>query len=107
MNREVFSSRGAKCGTCNQPISFFKMPNGSWCPCNPDGGDHFDQCRQDWFEEVKRNGVWFERKDRAGYLHQGKVVLTRIAALRIRGSNYKPSACECIPWEECSCGEAT
>jgi len=102
-NREVFKPKNAKCGTCHKQIAFYKLPSGAWCPCNIDGSDHFDQCRADWFETVKRDGVWFERKGKKGYHHKGKEILTQITSPAITGKDYKPTACTCLPWEDCTC----
>ncbi len=37
------------CGKCGGPLGFRLIIQGSgkgkWCPCNPDGSDHCDDCR--------------------------------------------------------------
>lgn len=35
-----------KCRKCGLHIGFRKIENGRWTPCNLDGGDHWDLCRQ-------------------------------------------------------------
>lgn len=48
--REVYAPVGAMCEKCQEPIAFYKITSGKaagkWCPCNPDGSDHWDLCRE-------------------------------------------------------------
>lgn len=44
--RKVFRSKDARCEKCGGPLGFYKLSNGKWCPCNPDGSDHWDDCRE-------------------------------------------------------------
>ena len=101
--REVFNPGDATCGKCNQKIAFFKMANGKWCPCNPDGTDHFDDCRLHWFQRVMREGKKFVRKNKEGYIFEGKEILTLVVGKTITGKKYKPDGCDCglPPWELC------
>jgi hypothetical protein len=50
MERKVFKPKNAKCGKCGSPIAYYKITKGAgkgkWCPCNPDGSDHWDDCRE-------------------------------------------------------------
>ncbi len=34
------------CYKCGGKIAFKKLPNGKWCPTEPDGSDHWDACKQ-------------------------------------------------------------
>lgn len=45
MSRQVFKPKDAKCQKCGAPIAFYKNENSKWVPCNPDGSDHWDDCR--------------------------------------------------------------
>ena len=43
---EIFNPVPAPiCIKCSLPLGFIKLPNGKWRPCNPDGSDHWDLCR--------------------------------------------------------------
>lgn len=39
-------SNSRACAACGCPIIFKPLPNGKWSPCNPDGSDHWDACKQ-------------------------------------------------------------
>jgi hypothetical protein len=41
------------CLKCGKPIAFKLLPTGKWCPTNPDGSDHWDDCRG-----IVRNPEW-------------------------------------------------
>ena len=45
-DRRVFKPRNATCKKCLAPIGFWKNENKRWVPCNPDGSDHWDACRE-------------------------------------------------------------
>lgn len=34
------------CKKCGLELGWKKLPNGKWCPTNPDGSDHWDLCRE-------------------------------------------------------------
>ncbi len=36
----------SRCRKCGLPLGWKRLANGSWCPTNPDGSDHWDLCRQ-------------------------------------------------------------
>lgn len=40
------NAKNSLCQKCGEPISFKRLDNGKWCPTNPDGTDHFDQCKR-------------------------------------------------------------
>lgn len=46
MKREVYAPKGATCQKCGSPLAFYKLDSGKWCPCNVDGGDHWDDCTE-------------------------------------------------------------
>jgi hypothetical protein len=37
---------GSRCRKCGLPIAFKMLESGKLCPTNPDGGDHWDLCRE-------------------------------------------------------------
>lgn len=46
-----FCPPDALCDKCEEPLAFRLIPEGQrgagkWMPCNPDGSDHFDICRE-------------------------------------------------------------
>jgi len=61
MDRYVYDP-GAKCYKCMEPIGFYKIESGKgagkWAPCNPDGSDHWDLCREEAIKKgLKEPGV--------------------------------------------------
>ena len=40
------------CRKCGLPLGFKKLPNGKWCPTNPDGSDHWDLCRDTQYKNM-------------------------------------------------------
>jgi len=46
MERQVYKPKDAVCGKCNGPLAYYKLPSGKWCPCNLDGSDHWDDCKE-------------------------------------------------------------
>jgi len=72
-----------KCNKCGLPIAFKKLASGKYCPTNPDGSDHFDECR-----EAQRGGRPFD-----------PIRDTRSSGWII-GKDYKPPIDpEAIPWD--------
>lgn len=71
-NRKVFGEK--KCAKCNGPIGFYKNENNKWVPCELDGDDHWDICRENLItgrygikKEFKINNdpIWtFRKKER-------------------------------------------
>lgn len=45
-DRDVFVPEDAQCGKCGSPLGFYKNERGLWVPCEIDGGDHWDACRE-------------------------------------------------------------
>lgn len=43
--RKIFAPEGATCKKCGGPLAFYKNERDNWVPCNPDGSDHWDDCR--------------------------------------------------------------
>jgi len=42
-----------RCEKCGEPMGFVHLANGKWRPCNPDGSDHWDKCRNIRYAEAK------------------------------------------------------
>jgi hypothetical protein len=36
----------AICKKCGGPIGWKRLANGKWCPTEPNGGEHWDECRR-------------------------------------------------------------
>jgi hypothetical protein len=70
--RQVFPSKKV-CGKCNLPLAFFKLPNGRWCPCNPDGSDHWDTCRTVRYAKAKKGVLVRKELPYGGYIEQWEV----------------------------------
>lgn len=45
-DRKVYKPKGAKCGKCGGPLGFYKNERGRWVPCELNGDDHWDICRE-------------------------------------------------------------
>lgn len=41
----IFRPEGLLCEKCGRPLAFKQLANGKWCPCDPDGADHWDECK--------------------------------------------------------------
>jgi len=41
------------CEKCNLALAFTQLENGKWRPCNPDGSDHWDLCRDVRYAKAK------------------------------------------------------
>jgi hypothetical protein len=41
------------CEKCELPLAFTQLENGKWRPCNPDGSDHWDICRDVRYAKAK------------------------------------------------------
>lgn len=45
-DRQVYKPKGATCGKCGGPLAFYKRESGLWTPCEVNGDDHWDICRE-------------------------------------------------------------
>lgn len=43
------------CNKCGLEIGFRRLPNGKWCPTNPDGSDHWDLCSATWIANMSKS----------------------------------------------------
>ena len=43
---DLFNPKGCFCEKCDRKLAFRKTASGKWCPCEPDGSDHWDICRE-------------------------------------------------------------
>jgi len=53
MSRSQTQSGPRLCNKCHLPIAFRQLPSGKWCPTNPDGSDHWDDCKRATAGEYK------------------------------------------------------
>lgn len=103
----------AKCKQCGGTITFRKLPNGKWCPTEPNGSDHFDVCSQRRTETFMREGKRFEGVRMDGQIVSGYRIGNefrahhRTTGKSITGKLYKPiecaAPCGLPPWEICAC----
>lgn len=72
-------------------------------PSTPQGTAYFEARRQALFNRARRDGTWFEAKDRQGYRYNGREFLTQTKGRVIVGPGYKPQShgCGVPPWESC------
>ena len=42
----IYAPKDARCQKCGGPLGFRLLESGKWCPCNPDGEDHWDDCSE-------------------------------------------------------------
>lgn len=95
--RKVIKS-DKKCGDCGGLLAFYKLDNGKYCPCNPDGSDHWDDCR-----EAQVKGTYGIKRTFRCFISGAK---TRSYAkgfkhLKVDGKKIEPSyyAGEKPPWD--------
>ena len=54
MQLQVFNPPDAPvCEKCDLPLGFVRLDSGKWRPCNPDGSDHWDVCRDVRYAKAK------------------------------------------------------
>ena len=103
-----------RCRACDSLIAFKRLPNGKFCPTEPDGSDHFDHCSERRFARLKRDGERVEVSDQKGLVHSGYALddVYKKDFERgdvIVGANYVPCPVECPipPWKDCPCPHRT
>ena len=42
---KIFLPPDSICEKCGRPLAFKQLESGKWCPCDPDGSDHWDGCK--------------------------------------------------------------
>jgi hypothetical protein len=61
----------ATCNKCGSPIKFKLLVTGKWCPTNPDGGEHWDDCKKAQRcgnpNEIQHRGPEFQPGRTGGY----------------------------------------
>ena len=102
------------CRRCGKPVSW-KRAHGShrWNCLNADGTDHWDACSKNVWDDVKKHGEKFTRKEGretvTGYrsAKYGEKAASR-SGIIITGKKYHPVThtvgCNVAPWETCACG---
>lgn len=43
---KLFNPEDCFCEKCDRPLAFKRLESGKWCPCEFDGSDHWDICRE-------------------------------------------------------------
>ncbi len=69
--RRTFAS--STCSKCGLPLVFYRLPNGKACPCNPDGTDHWDLCRNVRYAKAKKGVLVRHDLPDGGYVEQWEV----------------------------------
>ena len=98
-NRRVFTPPGgATCEACGAPLGFYKNTRGKMVPCNPDGTDHWDVCRDRRYAVAKQGKHINNKREEAYYGPNGRFAVRESAY----GKRKARSACKgCVlPWEE-------
>lgn len=85
--QKVYRPKDAICGKCGGPMAYRKLPSGKWCPCNPDGSDHWDDCR-----EAQTKGTYGIKRDFLVHI-AGAVT---IGKGKLKGNKYEGDK---TPWE--------
>jgi hypothetical protein len=94
----VFAPPGLLCDRCGRALAFKQLSSGKWAPCDPDGSDHYDACKQ-----VQRKAMGLINAD-------GTVNWERLEALKPAGRSRMSKQIthvwsgEMPPWDE-SLGE--
>jgi hypothetical protein len=86
MRQFIPKGRTINCNKCWLPIRFKKLPNGKYCPTNPDGSDHWDKCSAAQFKRSGRPNV--------------------VEGPTVKAKHPMLAACDCPtpPWESCAHG---
>lgn len=107
MTGRVFTPKGAVCGKCDLPMGFIELPNGKWRPCNPDGSDHWDVCRDVRYAKAKSGElrevtkrlkdpartetIWFWDGGRKPFLVRHSIVVHGVGR-EVPGAGVRPQA---------------
>lgn len=55
------------CEKCDLPLGFILLDSGKWRPCNPNGSDHWDVCRDIRYAKAKmgecREETWTDERN--------------------------------------------
>ena len=97
--RRVFiPPSGATCKDCGAKLGFYKNERGNTVPCNPDGTDHWDLCRDRRYALAKQGKHINNRREEAYYGPKGRFAVRESAY----GKKKSLPACRgCVlPWEE-------
>lgn len=93
MKGRIFNPGGARCEKCDLPLAFVELAGGKWRPCNPDGSDHWDVCRDvryakaregDCVEEV-RHLKDPDRVERIVYWNGGRKPFIVLHSVKLKG----------------------
>lgn len=94
----VFVPTGLLCDACQRPLAFRLLPSGKWCPCDPDGSDHWDRCKQ-----IQRKAMGLLNDD--GTVNWGRLETLKPAGWSRRASDITHVwSADLPPWDE-SLGE--
>jgi hypothetical protein len=99
----------ATCGDCDLPLAFYRLPNGKACPCNPDGSDHWDTCREVRYARAKKGELKTHKFRRGGgYVKQWEGATVKPFKVQ-ESTGVKRSKlpicdapCGIPPWEDCT-----
>ena len=84
------------CAKCDLPMAFIQLANGKWRPCNPDGSDHWDKCRDIRYAKAKSGDMVEEvtehedRIERVVYWNGGRKPFLVVHSI-MRKNQIKPA----------------
>ena len=97
-DRKVFAPAGAKCEACGGVLGFYKNERGNWCPCNVDGSDHWDACRERRYAVAKQGEHVNNEREEAYYGRNGRFTVRESA--RAIGKVNTSCHCDIPPWND-------
>jgi hypothetical protein len=92
------------CDKCGLPLGFRENKRGKREPCNPDGTDHWDTCRETRLKHVKEGKHYRHTENdgtyREGYSNDGVSMDIGRGGVTIVGKLYRPVPDDGTPpWE--------
>lgn len=97
--RIVFGAESGRiCAKCGAPLAFYRNERSRIVPCNPDGSDHWDLCRERRYTEAKEGKHVNNKREEAYYSKRGRFAVRETAKHRRK---KLPPCKDCVlPWEE-------
>lgn len=97
------------CAKCGRELAFRRNARGRWEPCNPDGSDHWDLCRQIRYARAMK-GERIETIDETYYVSpkekSGTFTVRKSYGIGKKTKDALPKVCgrcDVPPWESCEC----
>jgi hypothetical protein len=106
MTERIYVPAGAVCEKCDLPLAFIELASGKWRPCNPDGSDHWDVCRDARYAKAKagecREKTWEDKRNvhRMVYWDGGKKPFVVLHSIKVKNQLPAVAGSGFIPIEE-------